>query len=149
MPSEVILDASIAAKWHLRDEAFLDQADSLRLAITEERFLLVVPTVWPYEVVSIFSKAVANRRLDEEAARLAAQAALVIPREEVFPAEPMDAFALARRFNRSIFDCFYLAIAEERGCDFWTDDRKLARALSPAYPFVRWIGDFPGAPTPH
>jgi len=64
----------------------------------------------------------------------------------------MQAFDAARRFNRSVIDCFYLSIAEERGCDFWSDDRKLCRALSSRYPFVRWIGDYPrpgsGTPSP-
>jgi predicted nucleic acid-binding protein len=61
---------------------------------------------------------------------------------------PAEAFSLARRFNRSVYDSLYLGIAEELRCDFWTDDRKLHRALSAEYPWVRWIGDFPEPTAP-
>jgi predicted nucleic acid-binding protein len=141
------VDASVAVKWQLADEEHRAEAERLRQAI-KGGLQLWVPAIWHYELASVFSKAVHTRRLDEDTARDAVGALIGTPFAVVPPPEPMAAFALARRFNRSIFDCFYLAIAEERACDSWTDDRKLARTLSPAYPFVRWIGDFPEADAP-
>ncbi len=52
-----------------------------------------------------------------------------------------------------VYDSTYAALAETRGCDFWTADEKFANAakqprrqpdgtLSPTVPNVRFIGDF-------
>lgn len=142
MATEIVLDASVAAKWYLLDESHVEQAQELRREIEAERLLVIVPVFWTYEVASLFSKAAAAGRLSDEEARLAIQSILVIPRTEMQLPEPLEAFDLARRYGRSLIDCFYLAAAEARACDFWTDDRKLVRALGGRCRFVRWIGDF-------
>jgi predicted nucleic acid-binding protein len=118
MSTEIVIDASVAAKWYLQDEERLDEAERLRRELEADRLMLVVPAFWGYEVASIFSKAVANRRMALDAARAGVEALLGIPRIEVEQPDPIAALDLARRFNRSVIDCFYLAIAEERGCDF-------------------------------
>ena len=52
-----------------------------------------------------------------------------------------------------VYDSTYAALAEARGCDFWTADEKFANAakqlrrqpngkMAPTLPNVRWIGDF-------
>lgn len=143
MPSDVVIDASVAAKWYLSDEPYLGQSERLRQMIEEDELSLVVTRFWIYELAGIFSKAAERGRLSDSLAQLSLQAAASLPREEVELPDPLDALNAARRFNRSVYDCFYLAIAEERGCLFWTDDRKLAHALGPNYPFVRWIGQYP------
>jgi predicted nucleic acid-binding protein len=145
-PSEVVADASVAAKWHLQDEEHVAQAGQLLAAVLGGRFSLVVPEIWRFEVGSIFSKAVANRRVTEAEGRTALADTLLVPHVAFSPPDPVAAYEAARRFNRTIFDGFYLALAEERGCDFWTDDRKLVRALSNSYPFVPWIGNYPIPP---
>ena len=145
---EVVVDASVVAKWQLADEEFIVEAERLRSLIYKGALELVVPWFWHYESASIFSKAVHNRRLPEEKAVLAIQIVSLLPARVVPPPQPLRAFASARRFNRGVIDCFYLALAEERNCDFWTDDRKLARAVGAQYPFVRWIGEYPDPSLP-
>jgi predicted nucleic acid-binding protein len=134
----------------LADEAFVPQAEALRQEILQGRDTLVVPWIYRLEVASILSKAVDNGRIAETRAREAVAILIDIVHITVPPPEPGEAFDLARKYRRSVFDSFYLVIAEERGCLFWTDDRKLARALGPTHPFVRWIGEYPdpAAPAP-
>jgi predicted nucleic acid-binding protein len=141
--SEIVLDPSVAAKWYLTDEQYYAQAEQLRLRVEAGDHDVVLPFFWDYEVASIFSKAVANQRLGEEVAREAVQALLGLPAVVLVPPAPIQAFDDARRFNRTLIDCFYLSAAEERGCDFWTDDRKIVRTSAPPTPGVRWIGDYP------
>ena len=148
MPIEVVLDASVTAKWQLADEEHADRAEVIRLAVEAGDLRLVVPQIWLFETASIFSKAVANRRLPEDEGRASVEDLILLPEVVINSPHPIEAYSLARRFNRSVYDCFYLTIAEERGCTFWTDDRKLARALSPRHSFVRWIGDYPDPATP-
>lgn len=146
---DVVVDASVAAKWQLKDEAHVAEAERLLRTIESGAVRLVVPDFWRYEVAGLYTKAVANGRMGDVDALEALSDVLRIPAVRLPLPHPMDAFRAARRFNRSLIDCFYLAIAEERGCDFWSDDRKLCRALSPTYPFVRWIGDYAAAaPSP-
>jgi predicted nucleic acid-binding protein len=146
--ADVVVDASIAAKWQLEDEAHRENALLLLAQIESGRLRLLVPAIWDYEVASIFSKAAANARVEPAAARNTVEAVLDLSRIRVPLPSPLEAFDAARRFNRTLIDCFYLTIAEEYGCDFWTDDRKLVRTLGARYPFVRWIGDYPQPPTP-
>jgi predicted nucleic acid-binding protein len=147
MPNEpVVVDASVAAKWVLVGEAQAEEAARLGVDIRQKRLLPVVPAFWDYEVASVLSKAVANRRLSEVDARAALAELLLMDRISVEFPSPAEAFDTARRLGRGVIDCFYVVIAEARGCDFWTDDQKLVRSLSDRYPFVRWIGDYPVPP---
>lgn len=149
MAIEVVADASVVAKWALKDEDHVVEAEWLRQTVKADAARLVVPSFWEYELASILSKAVANGRMQDAKAQTALRELLQIPWLIVPIPDATRSYHEARRFERSLIDCFYLALAEERGCDFWTDDRKLCRALSGSYPFVRWIGDYPApAPSP-
>jgi predicted nucleic acid-binding protein len=64
---------------------------------------------------------------------------------------PVDA-AIARRAlqmtlllgARAAYDSFYLAVAEQQGCEFWTGDRRFYDAVRSRFPIVRWVEDAPG-----
>lgn len=50
------------------------------------------------------------------------------------------ALVLASRFDlQATYDAHYLALAEERDCEFWTADKRLARATNGAFPWLRLI----------
>ena len=42
-----------------------------------------------------------------------------------------------------IYDSLYAALAELRGCDFWTGDTRFYNAVSPSLPFVKHIQNYP------
>lgn len=50
------------------------------------------------------------------------------------------ALALAHQVNA--YDSSYLALAEQEGCELWTGDLTLYRAVGKKLRWVRWIGDY-------
>jgi predicted nucleic acid-binding protein len=50
-----------------------------------------------------------------------------------------DAFALAAAHERTVYDCVYVALALQYGCEFLTADERLVNALGSRFP-VRWLG---------
>jgi predicted nucleic acid-binding protein len=44
--------------------------------------------------------------------------------------------------RRSVYDSWYLSLAEETGCEFWTADEKLYNATQDRLTFVKWLGDY-------
>jgi predicted nucleic acid-binding protein len=140
---DTVVDASIAAKWILDDEPYVREALEILSRIRAGDLRLVVPSFWDYKVASILSKAVANGRISESDALLGIEVLQHIPSQRAPYPSPQDAFQAARRFNRSLIDCLYLSLAEMRPCSFWTDDRKLLRAVGPTRAFVKWVGDYP------
>ncbi|MCS7191206.1 MAG: type II toxin-antitoxin system VapC family toxin, partial [Fimbriimonadales bacterium] len=52
------------------------------------------------------------------------------------------ALTLAQQYDRSVYDCAYLALAQQLGVWFFTGDRRLYNALQPHLAFVRWVGDY-------
>lgn len=50
---------------------------------------------------------------------------------------------IARLFNQErIYDSLYAALAELRGCEFWTADRLFYEAVKMALPFVKYLPDY-------
>jgi predicted nucleic acid-binding protein len=53
------------------------------------------------------------------------------------------AWKLVKDFNRSrAYDTAYLALAQLRGCDFWTADERLYNAVSHELDWVKWLGNY-------
>ena len=50
-------------------------------------------------------------------------------------------FAAALHNLPTLYDAYYLALAQARGCDFWTADRRFVNSV-PQVPCVRDIRDF-------
>lgn len=54
---------------------------------------------------------------------------------------------LAHQFRRPAgYDAHYLALAEREGCDFWTADERLWKAVRPQLTWVRWLGEYRPSP---
>lgn len=56
--------------------------------------------------------------------------------------EDDSALALANQFNLSAtYDAHYLALAERKGCEYWTADERLWNVVKTQLPWVRWLGE--------
>jgi predicted nucleic acid-binding protein len=138
----ICVDASVAAKWIL-EEPLSDQARALfrDASAAGERFC--APVLLPYEVTNII-----RQRVGRQAMSLA-EADAVMMQFLMFPLDlrhSLDSHArtliIANRHAFSAaYDAHYVALAQEAGCDLWTDDQRLVRGLGDEFPYVRWIGD--------
>jgi predicted nucleic acid-binding protein len=51
---------------------------------------------------------------------------------------------MARQANQpKIYDSLYAALAELRGCEFWTADKTFYDAVKAALSFVKYLPDYP------
>lgn len=144
MPS-LVVDASVAIKWLNPTEPLAEQANAIRDAYAQGRVRFVVPLFWDYEITNGVNKAVARGDLTEQEGREAILMLLTLQAEKVLLSTPLESYELARKYQRSVYDSWYIALAEERGCEFWTSDLKLYNAVKDRLPFVRWLGDYGAA----
>ncbi|MFH0943574.1 MAG: type II toxin-antitoxin system VapC family toxin [Planctomycetota bacterium] len=139
---DLVIDASVAVKWVSPDEEAADRAVSMLADYQRGGVSFLAPLFWQYEVVNGVNKAVARGELAETEGREVVEALMALDVTiEPFP-PPQDAYGLARKYGRSVYDSLYLDLAERRGCEFWTGDRKLYNAAKGRLPFVRWIGEY-------
>jgi predicted nucleic acid-binding protein len=117
----MIVDASVAAKWLLRDESDADLAQDLRVG---DRCL--APDLIITEVANSCIKRVQRKSLSMEAAERLIR---LIPGllEHTVPTRDLivAAGAIAARFAHPIYDCVYLALAQREGEPLVTVDRRL------------------------
>jgi len=135
----LVLDACIAIKWYV-PEVLSNTA--LDLAVTEPHW--IVPDLFYPEVGNVLWKKVNRREIDEDTARdiMASLLALGI---EVRATKPLIDFAigLACRFECTVYDGLYLALALEEECQLVTADRKFYDAMrrSALGEHLLWIED--------
>lgn len=137
-----VLDASVATKWLLPavGEPLAEEARHLvkRYARSEVQFL--VPDLFWAELTNVLWKAVRRGRCtpDDAQSSLSHIQQFNIPTTSCFGL--MDqALTLAMRFDRTAYDCFYIALALATNAAFVTADERLANAVATRLP-VRWLG---------
>ena len=122
----VVIDASVALKWFIEEEGS-PQASALLTAAD----MLIAPDLIVAEVANAGWKAVrAGAMLPEQhdhaAVRLPLAFDHLVPLASLAPR----AVAISRALNHPMYDCFYLALAEERAATLVTADRRLLGRLA-------------------
>ena len=92
--------------------------------------------------------AVARGNLSEEEGREAMALLLAVEAKKEPLPSPQESCNQARRYQRSVYDSWYLYVAERAGCEFWTADQKLYNAMKDKVSFVRWLEDYRAYPSP-
>lgn len=138
----VVVDASVAAKW-LFLERDSDRAAVLLHEIVEGRLRSLAPEILPAEIGNVLALRVLRGLLREQQAlaeyeRFQRSCPALISNKTL--AAP--ALNLAVRQRHPIYDCLYLALALEAGCDLITADEKLHRTFAPDFPQVRLLRDW-------
>ena len=119
----LVLDAAVVAKWVL-DEDGSDRANALR-----SESGICAPCLIAAEVGNALWKAVQRRQVTRADA-LAAARAVLVPFKRLVPDEELHARALelAIDLKHSIYDCFYLALAERERAPLISADKRLIAA---------------------
>ena len=140
----LVVDASVAAKWHLPDEEDADTANAVLAHFDRGGLDLLAPDLVRHEVVSAITVATLGRapRLSivEGEAAIADFLALGIdvrPSAGFLPA----AFSLVHQHGCALYDAVYLAMAQHLSIDFIMADRKLYQRIGHLAEVV-WLGDW-------
>ncbi|MEK6657041.1 MAG: type II toxin-antitoxin system VapC family toxin [Nitrospirota bacterium] len=139
----IVIDASVATKWHLDDEEFIDEAIAIKDAFLENKIELIAPFILPVEWANAINIAIKRQRFPEEEwkdalGEIEDMQISVINRHGLL----FSAWATARRFDKSIYDGMYIALAEAENCDLITGDRRLFNSVRGHLSCVKWVGDF-------
>jgi len=143
--SESCVDASVAVKWVLSNESWRKKARQFLVDSATANVSLIAPPLFEYETESViqaclWSGALSPTEADTALARLANVGVQIVSHPDMVSR----AREIARQNHQErIYDSLYAALAELRGCDFWTADRAFYDAVRPALPFVHYLADYP------
>ena len=142
MSEHVVVDASVAIKWLVREE-HTDKALAILSAWHDEDVTPAAPYLLPFEVTNALHRMVFRGQLNVgDASRMISQ--LLSSRLELHQTAELHvrALELATDLQQgAVYDAHYLALAEEFGCELWTADQRFHRAAE-GVGNVRWIGEF-------
>ena len=142
MSGHVVVDASVAIKWLVREE-HTDKALAILSTWHDEDVTPVAPYLPPFEVTNALHRKVFRGQLTVgDASRMVSQ--LLSSRLELHQTAELHVRALevATELQQgAVYDAHYLALAEEFGCELWTADQRFHRAAEVAGN-VNWIGDW-------
>lgn len=137
-----VLDASVAAKWFLPpvQEPLAAEARRVLRTFSSGTCRFTVPDLFWSEMGNILWKAVRLGRLPAASCDAAVES-LARSGIATFPGLPLlrDAMAIARAFDRPLYDSLYVALAVSSNSPLLTADERLANALGGRFP-VRWLG---------
>lgn len=142
---ERCVDASIIIKLALKGEPHRTTARRLVRESAAAEIDLIAPPLFESEVDTAIRKRVVSGKLSLTDAY---RAYSVLDRA---PIQILTHFNLRQRareiaeqFNLpTVYDATYAALAELRGCEFWTADRAFYEAVKVGLPFVKYLPNYP------
>lgn len=142
--AEQVVDASVAIKWVVKNEPFRRQALQLLRQARAHGIALIGPPLLEYEIESALHRRLHHGQTSSEAVDASLKAFYAVGVQIAsHPAMVYRARELARQFHQErIYDSLYAALAELRGCPFWTADKSFYEAVTPGLSFVRHLPDY-------
>lgn len=138
--SSVCADSSLLIKLTIRENDS-EKAEAKWLEWNEKRIDVVAPRLILYEFVSAVWQGVRRKAIEFQPAEEVLVRLLDLPL--IISDSPLHAGALRLSSDLglpSASDAHYLALAQERDCQFWTADERLYNAVRDRFPLIRWLG---------
>ena len=141
---ERCVDASIAVKWAVKGEPFRGKAQAFLRDAAARNIRLIAPPHFVSEVDSAIRKRVFDGKMVPAEAKKAYTILDAAPVQIVEVAHLRQrAREIAELSNqRFVYDATYAALAELRGCEFWTADKAFYDAVKTILPFVKYLPNF-------
>lgn len=140
---KVCIDASLALKWVL-PETYTDRAQKLLRDWITKGYTLIAPTLFIYEVTSALRNKVYRQIITKEEGFSALNQIRRGRIELIISPNLVErAWAISEDLELpTAHDAFYLALAKEEGCEFWTADKNLVKTLKRhKIRWAMWIGE--------
>ena len=141
---EKCIDANVALKWVIKGEPHRRRALKLLKDAIQSGVILIAPPMYEYETESVLQ----GRIVYKQSSMQDIDAALVsLEKSGVqlisMPSLVKRAREIARKYNQpQIYDSLYAALAELRGCEFWTADKKFYDAVKGGLSFVKYLAHY-------
>lgn len=145
MTDLLVLDASVAAKWFLKDgmETHTAEADEILLQLLAGDIELYAPRVIYYEVCHLLNRAcrvtdpsTGSFRLSKEKAVESAREFFALPVHilDMTEDEYIGALEVAVDYHRGHADMTYIKLAERLDCQWCTGDDKVLKGIASTFP---------------
>src|SRR5262245_7018604 len=138
-----VLDSSVAFKWVVL-EPFSDKAQRLRDEFRNNANELIAPDIFAVEVAHALTRAERQGRVSVlQGAAFLADVLSTPP--HFLPSLPLlsRAYTLSSSARIGVYDCLYVALAEQEQCEFITADDRLFRSLQAQFSFIRLLASLP------
>ncbi len=138
-----IVDASLVARWELRNPPYLVEALRVRDDYLEQRISLAAPNNLLVEVSGAIHHGMLTRLITPEQVEVRLEHLLNL---EIPTFDNSDllipAHRLSRRLGCSFYDSLYLAVTEALGVPFIHADARLRQTLAGRFRLELWIQDY-------
>lgn len=141
---EVCVDASLAVQVVVT-EPDSNKAHALFDAWATAGKQRIAPAFFDVEADSMLRhKVMLRKELTPEQASSAFAQLQALPMQQCsVPGQRQRAWEIAADFGfATVYDATSLALAELRGCEFWTADERLFHRVKDNLPFVQWLGAY-------
>ncbi len=140
--TSIVIDSSVAFKWVVT-EIHSDKARAIREAYDQGLAELLAPDIFPSELAHALTRAERQRRIQVGEAQdlwndVIASASRLEPSLPLLPR----AIEISSAEWAGLYDCLYVALAEQKGCEFVTSDDRLVAKLKPKFSFVKALKDW-------
>ncbi len=124
--SVYVVDASVAIKWYVPEVH-----SEIAACLLDRTHELIAPDLLLPEFGNIVWKKVQRGQISVETSRRIIQEFKAVTLQ-TYPSEPLleNAVDMAIALGRTVYDCFYLALAVKQRCQMVTADEKFYNALS-------------------
>jgi predicted nucleic acid-binding protein len=145
MKNVVVVDTSIVIKWVL-NEADTHAAEMLLVNWNSKNFTILAPTLLVYEVANVLYQNVRKGNFTIERAREAftgiLNTGLILDSSQIAD-RGKRSIELTSQFNSpATYDAHYLALAEREGCELWTADTRLWKAVHNNLSWVHSLSEY-------
>ena len=138
----LVLDASVAIKWAIPSarEPLTDESLRLLRRYVDSEIEFIVPDIFWAELGNVLWKGTRQRRWRQDEAEavasdMRARDFATVSSITLLP----EALRIAFAYDRSVYDCLYVALAVQSKTDLITADERMANALAARFP-VKWLG---------
>lgn len=138
-----VLDSSTAFKWVVA-EVHTDKALRLRDDFRNGLREFLAPDVFPVEIAHSLTRAERQGRITP-AQGIVFLGDILSGLPQLFPSLSLlpRAYELSSQMRIGVYDCLYVALAEQEKCGLITADDRLVRVLQPQFPFIVPLASLP------